>query len=417
MATVNDAASAAGSRPLPAHENASDATDADEAGLLEPDAHVDGENESGDESGDDTQQQQQQLNERLRQAIAGNNVDEIHALMQAGAILPEDSPADDPASPFNCMVREVLARVTLATFQLILSMPPQASEMASLGSSVAGLTLTGSLEGASDGRVPVRKSLAPRRLFPDIEMASIAVRRGPEFLRILIAQAPEQMARLVACVDSSNELLIFRTRDAEVIDLLGQLGADMNDTNSWGLTPLYQACNSRNADLVRALLKHGANPNIGSALPRFSAYPVHAAAGTFNAGVLQLLHDAGADFNIGSILGFTPVFSCVAEISAETSSAEVLNTLQVLHRLGCNLNHINSFNENAINTLAGLHAPTVILDSLLQFGLDPTLVSSETNMSPLHAACATGDVELVRALLAHGISPDSLVNKPDLQVY
>lgn len=65
-------------------------------------------------------------------------------------------------------------------------------------------------------------------------------------------------------------------RNAAIVAVLLEYGADPNTTNEEGLSALVVACENGDLDIVKELLAHGANPNIPSPA---GSFPLHIAGG------------------------------------------------------------------------------------------------------------------------------------------
>ena len=132
-------------------------------------------------------------------------------------------------------------------------------------------------------------------------------------------------------------------------------GANVNDPNREGRTPLHLAAKATNIDLVNTLIAKGADIN---ATDQYGATPLHMAAETGNVAIVQALIAAGALVNTTTINGNTP-----------------------LH-------------------LAAMAGQDAVVQILLTEG---ATVNAQTNdaQTALHWAAMTGNVAMVQALLAH----------------
>ncbi|MCB1169787.1 MAG: ankyrin repeat domain-containing protein [Leptospiraceae bacterium] len=101
-------------------------------------------------------------------------------------------------------------------------------------------------------------------------------------------------------------VIIEASRDAQMLRLLIEAGADVNATNSIGETALTYAANGGRIECVRILLKAGADPN----------RPTHMLADASAVGkaeIATLLLKAGADINApGTMTGGTPLDQAIA---------------------------------------------------------------------------------------------------------
>ncbi|MFI5720579.1 ankyrin repeat domain-containing protein [Nocardia sp. NPDC051750] len=154
-------------------------------------------------------------------------------------------------------------------------------------------------------------------------------------------------------------------RDTAAVEALLEAGAPPDETNERGSTPLYQAAVNGSTELVRLLLRHGADPNRPSD-PIEEGLPLCAAACWNHAGVVSALLAGGADPDL-----------------PEPPHPEQRGpgTSPLLWAAGNG------------------HLETV--DLLLAAGADPNIPGT-----PLTRAARRGCYGIVRSLLAHGAEPD-----------
>lgn len=89
-------------------------------------------------------------------------------------------------------------------------------------------------------------------------------------------------------------LAMFSTNHKKVVDLLVSKGANVNDQNASGATPLMFAVMRGQKDDVTYLLEHGANPNLADA---YGDTPLMCALQMSYQSLVQPLIDKGADVN------------------------------------------------------------------------------------------------------------------------
>jgi len=145
----------------------------------------------------------------------------------------------------------------------------------------------------------------------------------------------------------------------KIAEFLLSQGADPNLANRVGFTPLYMAAGSDyNYATAEALIRHGANPNAVT-IHGFTA--LHQAAAR-SIKVAGLLLANGADANIADKHGDTALHEAVKYASRELDMVELL----------------------------------------LKHGANPNLRDSHEGVSPFHKALHTGDVSIVKLMLAYG---------------
>ena len=149
---------------------------------------------------------------------------------------------------------------------------------------------------------------------------------------------------LVMCSSSSSASGDPLPVDPEIVALLIKYGADSMATNVYGETPLHLAMAHCNPDVVRILLENGANPN-------------------------------GKDY--------APVQGAPG---VETSD---MTPLRNIASYGCN---------HAGNRLE-------VVNLLLGYGADVTVVDGRFGWTALHGAAKSGDARVIESLLAHGADP------------
>jgi uncharacterized protein len=224
--------------------------------------------------------------------------------------------------------------------------------------------------------------------------------------------------------------------DLEAADLLIQAGADVNAANDYGVTPLALACTNRSAAMVEKLLKAGANPNAAQVT---GETPIMTCARTGNAETVKSLiaHEAnvnaretwanqtalmwavagqhadvarlllarGADVHARTKGGFTPLLFAAQKGDIESA--------RVLLAAGADVNAADPDGMSPLLIAAASgHGPFSVF--LLEQGADPN-TANEKGYTALHyAASKSALLELTKALLAHGATPNVRLTKGEV---
>ena len=241
-----------------------------------------------------------------------------------------------------------------------------------------------------------------------------------------------------------------------IADLLIRSGANVNAANEDGATPLYLACSNRSAPMVermlgagadagakllngetalmncsrtgdakavKALLTHGASVNAKESSHNQTALMWAAAEG--HSEVIQLLIEFGADVRARSLIytqtvvneqtqragreklnydvqrgGSTPLLFAARNGDAESA--------RLLLSAGADANDHMPDGISAL-VLAAHSGQGKVGALLLEKGANPN--SAEIGYTALHAAVLRSDVDLVKALLAHGADPNIRMTK------
>jgi len=246
--------------------------------------------------------------------------------------------------------------------------------------------------------------------------------------------------------------------DLATVDRLLKAGAKANVANDNGVTPVFLACTNRSGAIVEKLLAAGANPN--AKLIRGETVLMECARTGNLRGVKALLakgakvnekesmHDQtalmwavsqshpdvtnaliefGADINARS----RAYQQTVTSEETQRDKREELNYIKtrggstalmfaarvgdvesarLLLAAGANPNDISP-DGTSILVEAAHSGQGAIGKLLLDKGADPN--NAEAGYTALHAAVLRGDLDLVKALLAHGANPNALVTKGD----
>lgn len=167
-------------------------------------------------------------------------------------------------------------------------------------------------------------------------------------------------------------------------------GANIDERDSKGLTPLMRAAGAGKLDAVRLLIERGAKVN--SAEPRFSYTALHFAATLGRAEGVAELAKAGANIEARASVGVTPLQLACAKGHLEAAS--------VLLDRGAQIEAVDDAGWTPLHW-AAREGQTELVRLLLQRKASVN-ASAGDGFTPLHMAASKGHVEAVKLLLSGG---------------
>ena len=224
-----------------------------------------------------------------------------------------------------------------------------------------------------------------------------------EAVRLLLDAGADVNARNA----SGATALLWADGDHAKSWLLIREGADVHATSKLRKTPLLAlAGRPGNADLLRALLDRGVDPNMADAGGNTA---LMSAAETGDLEMVRLLVDKGADVNASSAFGFTALINAV--------TANWVDSATLLLGRGANCNAANDHHGTvrhgpvaighiSVLMAAAPYGPPRLIAELLKDGADVN-ARDVRGMTPLMLASASEnqDVAVVQAMLDAGADP------------
>ena len=201
-------------------------------------------------------------------------------------------------------------------------------------------------------------------------------------------------------------------------------GADPNDTDEYGWTPLHRACEGGHVEVVRALVSDAWNKrgqggvNLGGLPYQISiglanvdpvnndgSTPLFVAAMNGHIEVVHALVDAGANVNKARDDGFTPLF-----MAAYKGNIEVVRALLEVIRLNTGVNGLSKIVNQAVDGdtplfMAANEGHHEVVGALLNAGASVDK-KRDDGMTPLFFAAENGHIEVVDALVNAGANVD-----------
>lgn len=135
--------------------------------------------------------------------------------------------------------------------------------------------------------------------------------RGTFYLALTTKALVTKDKELVNALNNDGEAPLFlackaKNKDHNLIAYLVDSGADVNEKNQIGSTPLQIACQQAFLAAVEVLLKKGADVDAPRVQARGGGTSLHAAVEMGQAGIVKLLVANGADVNAKNVKGKTP---------------------------------------------------------------------------------------------------------------
>jgi len=214
-----------------------------------------------------------------------------------------------------------------------------------------------------------------------------------------------------------------RHDDLETADLLIRAGANVKAANRFGVIPLALACTNGNAAMIGKLLTAGADPN--AVVSEAGDTALMLAARTGKPDAVAMLLDHGADVNKANAAGETALMWAAAARNA--SAVQVL----VDHKADVNARTHNAPPAKPLDTIFSAPYPvggmTALLFAVRQNTLDSARVliaggadvkeSAADGTSPVLVAVLNGHYTLAGFLLEHGADPNAVDGKGRAPLY
>jgi ankyrin repeat protein len=290
----------------------------------------------------------------------------------------------------------------------------------------------------------------------DVRLIQAIKDQDRETVRVLLKQKADVNAREG---DGATALHWAVVRDdVETIAELLRAGANANAANDYGVTPLSLACINRNATAVRTLLAAGADPNAATSMGETA---VMTCTRTGSADALAALFDHGAN-NVNvreKSHGQTALMWAAAQDNRDVVRVLLAHGADVRarsdsHQLPVSLGEGDAFRDSVMMPQRGftpllfaarngrIESARLLLDAgadvnetapngdsalviasfsdqgkfaafLLERGANSNAAGA--GYAALHAAVLRGDLELVKALCAHGADPNVRLTKGSRQ--
>ncbi|XP_059747424.1 ankyrin repeat and SOCS box protein 3 isoform X3 [Bos taurus] len=175
----------------------------------------------------------------------------------------------------------------------------------------------------------------------------------------------------------------------KIIQILLEAGADPNATTLEETTPLFLAVENGQIDVLRLLLRYGANVNGSHSMCGWNA--LHQASFQGNAEIIKLLLKKGANKECQDDFGITPLF-----VAAQYGKLE---SLSILISSGADVN-CQALDKATPLFIAAQEGHTECVELLLSSGADPDLYCNEDNWQlPIHAAAQMGHTKILDLLI------------------
>ncbi len=197
---------------------------------------------------------------------------------------------------------------------------------------------------------------------------------------------------LLYCIGSGKSPKIFK----QLIDA----GANVNQGDADGDTPLHLSAAAGYQKYVEELLQRGADPR---ATNKYGLTPLHLAVSNARPGIGKMLIERGADINARDNSG-TPPILVIFDIEEESKLLKVLEMLLGFPAL--DINAINEEDEGATALItATMNGYLETVKRLLKAGADPNRQMTGGGYTALHVAAIEANAEIFNTLLEAGASP------------
>ncbi|XP_029793204.1 ankyrin repeat and SOCS box protein 3 [Suricata suricatta] len=252
---------------------------------------------------------------------------------------------------------------------------------------------------AREGNVKVLRRLLRKKHSVDVAdnrgwmpIHEAAYHNSVECLRMLIHADPSETYMAKRTFEGFCALHLAASQGHwKIAHILLEAGADPNATTLEKTMPLFLAVENGHIDVLRLLLQYGAKVNGSHSMCGWNA--LHQATFQDNAEIIKLLLKEGANKEFEDDFGITPLF-----VAAQYGKLE---SLRILISSGANVNCQASDQATPL-FIAAQEGHTKCVELLLSSGADPDLYCNEDDWQlPIHAAAQMGHTEILELLIPH----------------
>ncbi|XP_039432348.1 uncharacterized protein LOC120415041 [Culex pipiens pallens] len=179
----------------------------------------------------------------------------------------------------------------------------------------------------------------------------------------------------------------------EVVEILINHGASIDPTES-GLTALHAVATGGSSEILESLLEK--NIDINGKWGEDEVTPLFQACFYKHSNIVKLLLEHGADVNLGTCNGYMPIHQ-----AARNDCTEIM---ELLVSKGANINCTTTDNGHTPLFEATLHNAKHAVKLLLDMGANAELNDTKEGKSPLQIAAETDKFEILSILVNHGDS-------------
>ncbi|XP_034949608.1 ankyrin-1-like [Chelonus insularis] len=185
----------------------------------------------------------------------------------------------------------------------------------------------------------------------------------------------------------------------QIIKLLLKYNADIEAMDDRGWTPLITACSIGNAEVVKCLLEHHANPNVTDWIGQPALHLVCSWESETTPQIIKLLLKYNADIEAVDEQGRTPLF-----VACKSGNVAAVQCLLENH---VNPNATNQHSQTALHYICSAKPGTTlqIIQLLLKHNAD-TEAMDDRGWTPLFEACSSGNIVAVKVLLGNHANPN-----------
>jgi len=235
---------------------------------------------------------------------------------------------------------------------------------------------------------------------------------------LLTATAQTQPATENPQIAAKSLIEAAAAGDVDQVKLLISNGADVNEKDKDGRTPLHSAAREGEMEAVKLLVEAGADLNCTD---KDGQTPASLAMAEDHKGIVELLVSKGADVSLhvaaylGDLarvrslvdkgadieevrLGVTPLFQSLIKRFNKEVAAFLLDK-------GANPNSTSNNNATLLHEWAwggDIDLGVSIIEFLIERGANVNALQGESRWTPLHSACSQGRPKIAEVLIKHG---------------